>query len=128
MIVVRDTDEDRFEEIASHPNSPARYAQRLMHTLRSKDFSVTFHPLGNTSKQLSRAIGSPMQPFAAVFVGPDELAKGKLTIKVWTHFFTNSIILNYARINTWHTNIRAIKNQTFKHTCTHKHFSAYAHR
>ena len=37
---------------------------------------------GNTSKQLSRSIGSPLQPFAAVFVGENELAKGKLTVKV----------------------------------------------
>jgi histidyl-tRNA synthetase len=36
---------------------------------------------GNASKQLSRAIASPSKPFAAVFIGSDELAKGAFTVK-----------------------------------------------
>lgn len=113
--MVRDSEEDRF---VGEANAASRFAQQLLHQLR-KTFPVIYSPQyskknkckvernlflkcfacsGNTSKQLSRAIGNPLQPFAAIFVGPDEIAKGKLTIKVLS--FTSSHLIAFFKVNS----------------------------
>lgn len=73
----------REESQESYVKSPvARQALALLERIRAAGMPVIYHPSGNASKQLQKALGVTPKPFAAVFLGPDECAAQRVQIKV----------------------------------------------
>lgn len=77
LIVVRNDSQD------SYVKSPvARQAIALIEELRRADFPVLYFPNGGASKQLQKALASPVQPFAALFLGENEVAQQCVQLKM----------------------------------------------
>lgn len=78
FVVVRDGPQD------SYVKSPvARQAVALMEELRRAGFPVLYHPTGGgASKQLQKALGAAVMPFAAVFLGENECAQQSVQLKL----------------------------------------------
>lgn len=75
FVVIRDENQDSFVK------SPvARQAITLIEKLRGEGIPVIYNPSGGASKQLQRALEK--KPFAAVFLGTDDLAQASVQLKL----------------------------------------------